>query len=404
MKKNITLIGVNYYPEDSAIGLYSTQKAEYLASKGYNVSVVTGFPYYPQWEIRSDYEKKQNWIKETINEVKVYRYKQYVPKYPTFLKRIRHLLSFTLGSIINLFKISKPDYVICIVPFTSSILLGWFLKIRYRSKLWVHIQDFEFDAAIDSGLLSNKKSSVIKLLIYIEKTLFNKADIISTISNGMLSKLNNKVKNKQLYYLTNWLDTDAFNINSYSNHKYLISNKFKILYSGNIGAKQDWTFFFKFLEALKSLDNIEVVVVGEGAEGANVKKVLDEYSFVSYYNLVEFKELPNLLNSADLHILFQKKEVIDTVMPSKILGMMGSGKPSLITGNEMSEVKKIIDISKGGFYFGNDKIKDIIDVISNLKNNPDYAKEVGANAKTYIVQNYSKTIVLDKFIDKINCI
>ncbi|SDR75445.1 colanic acid biosynthesis glycosyl transferase WcaI [Formosa sp. Hel1_31_208] len=404
MKKKITLIGINYNPEDSAIGLYSTQKAEYLTSKGFEVSVIAGFPYYPQWSIRPDYKEKSRWTKETINNVKVFRYKQYVPSNPSFSKRIRHLLSYTFGSTVNLFKVSKPDYVICIVPFTSTIVLGWLLKLRYGSKLWVHIQDFEFDAAIDSGLLSNDKSVFIKLLLYIEKSLLNKADIVSTISNGMLSKLNNKVKDKQSYYLTNWLDTDAFNITVKTKHRYLTSNKFKILYSGNIGAKQDWEFFFKFLEAIKPLENLEVVVVGEGAEETKVKKELDNYEFTKHYNLVDFEELPNLLNSADLHVLFQKNEVIDTVMPSKILGMMGSGKPSLITGNDKSEVKMIIESSKGGFYFGNDNTDEIVETIIELQKNLEYAHEIGVNAKNYIVKNYSKTNVLDQFIKKINTI
>ena len=43
MAKNITVIGINYYPEDSAIGLYTTQKVEALASKGHSVTVITGF-------------------------------------------------------------------------------------------------------------------------------------------------------------------------------------------------------------------------------------------------------------------------------------------------------------------------------------------------------------------------
>ena len=107
MINKITIIGINYYPEDSAIGLYTTEKAEYLVSKGFDVTVITGFPYYPQWEIREDYKSKKYLVKETINGVKVFRSKQYVPKDPTFIKRIIHLTSFTFGNFINLFKVGN---------------------------------------------------------------------------------------------------------------------------------------------------------------------------------------------------------------------------------------------------------------------------------------------------------
>lgn len=396
--KKITIIGINYYPEDSAIGLYSTEKAEYLVSKGFDVTVITGFPYYPQWEIRQDYKSKNYLVKEVINGVKVYRCKQYVPKDPTFIKRIIHLISFTFGNFINLFKIEKPDIVISIIPFTTSSLLGWFLKKRYKAKHWVHIQDFEFDAAIDSGLLTGNKKLVIKLLQRIEKFVLNKADLVSTISFGMINKLKTKT-NTKTYYLTNWIDIEKFKSNKLETHNYLNSNTFKILYSGNIGAKQDWEFFLEFLNQLKNINNIEVVVVGEGAEKDNLLQKIKNYDFVKHYNLVPYSELPSLLSSADLHILFQKTDVIDTVMPSKILGMMASAKPSIVTGNLKSEVATVFEDSNGGFYFDGKSIEKLVDQINLLKQNKEICFELGQNAKAYVEEKYSKDKVLDKFID-----
>lgn len=401
MSKKIVIIGINYYPEDSAIGLYSTEKAEYLASKGFEVTVITGFPYYPQWEIREDYKSKGYLVKEVINGVKVFRSKQYVPKDPTFLKRIIHLTSFTFGNFLNLFRIEKPDIVISIIPFTTSSLLGWFLKKRYNAKHWIHIQDFEFDAAIDSGLLKGNKKSVIKSLQRIEKFVLKKADVVSTISYGMISKLKTKTKTNT-YYLTNWVDVKKFSDNTLDVHRYLKSNSFKILYSGNIGAKQDWGFFVEVLNGLKNIPNIEVIVVGEGAEKENVLQKLENYHFVKHYNLVPYKELPSLLSSADLHILFQKIDVIDTVMPSKILGMMASTKPSIVTGNLKSEVAKVFKDSNGGFYFDGRSVENIINQIILLQQNKNMCIELGQNAKEYVEEKYSKNKVLNKFIDHIN--
>jgi len=400
--KNITIIGVNYYPEDSAIGLYSTQKAEYLSKKGFNVSVITGFPYYPHWKISEDYLIKDKFYFEEINSVKVYRYKQYVPENPTFLKRIKHIISFTKGSYFNLKKVDKPDLVISIVPFTSDILLGWLLKRKYKSKLWVHIQDFEFDAAFESGLVGKNKAFIFKLLFFIEKYLLKKADVISTISNGMLGKLKEKIQNNG-YYLTNWLDTSKFQVEFKELHPFLADkSKFKILYSGNIGAKQDWDVFFLFLDRLKKYNDIEVVVVGEGANRKQVQSKLSNYNFVSYHQPIPFEDLPQMLKSADLHILFQKDDVIDTVMPSKILGMMGSGRPSLVTGNMESEVKQIFDISSAGFYFNNKQIDEMEHAVLKLKDNTELQKKLGVSAKEFVIKNYSKTSVLDNFITQIN--
>jgi len=270
------------------------------------------------------------------------------------------------------------------------------LKLRYNSKLWVHIQDFEFDAAIDSGLLSGKAKAVFKGLLWIEKKLLSKADVVSTISHGMINKLQEKTK-AYTYYLTNWIDISLFDTIENKVHPYLKSDKFKVLYSGNIGAKQDWELFFSFINELRNIKNIEVVVVGEGAEKEMVINKLKQFSFVKHYNLVPFEELPLLLSSADLHILFQKTDVIDTVMPSKLLGMMASGKPSIVTGNLKSEVATIFKESKGGYYFDGSSVKEITDQIDKLIKNDEMRETLGLNAKRYVNEKFSQQEVLDKF-------
>jgi len=400
LRNRILIIGINYYPEDSAIGLYSTEKAEYLVSKGFDVTVITGFPYYPQWKIRENYKAKPYLVREVINGVKVLRSKQYVPSNPTFSKRIIHLLSFTFGNFINLFRVSKPDIVISIIPFTTSALLGWFLKKRYKSKHWIHIQDFEFDAAIDSGLLKGNKKSIIKLLQKVEGFVLKKADIVSTISFGMINKLKTKTITKN-YYLTNWIDVEKFSNLKLTTHKYLDSRAFKILYSGNIGTKQDWSFFIEFLNYLKNINNIEVIIVGEGAEKDSLLAKIKDYSFVKHYNLVPYEELPSLLSSADLHVLFQKTDVIDTVMPSKILGMMASAKPSIVTGNLKSEVATVFEESNGGFYYDGKSMEEIINQIIFLKQNKAKSLELGQNAKEYVEEKFSKNKVLNRFINEL---
>ncbi|MFH4969228.1 WcaI family glycosyltransferase [Gaetbulibacter sp. M240] len=400
MSKKITIIGINYYPEDSAIGLYTTQKAEYLVKHGFEVTVITGFPYYPQWKIWDAYREKPSFFTEMINGVRVIRSKQYVPINPTFSKRLVHLISFTFGNFINLFKVSKPDIIISIIPFTTSAFLGWLLKLRYKSKLWVHIQDFEFDAAMESGLLKGNKKFIFRALMWVEKKVLNKADTVSTISHGMIKKLNEKT-NVKSYYLTNWIDVTLFNNQDKNVHSYLNSDKFKILYSGNVGAKQDWKLFVEFIEEIKTLSNLEVVLVGEGAEKENVVASLKKFKFVKHYNLVPFEDLPILLASADLHVLFQKRDVVDTVMPSKLLGMMASGKPSIVTGNEKSEVATVLKDSGGGFYFDGTSISDIVRSVKDLKENKALKESLGNNAKKYVEEKFSQQKVLNKFVKEL---
>jgi len=406
MHKNITLIGINFYPEDTAIGLYSTQMCEYLSRQGYNVDVVTGVPYYPKWEVREDYKNKSTFLKEKKENINIYRYKQYVPKDPSFKNRIIHLLDFTFGSFINLFKVKKSDLVICVVPFTTSILLGLILAKLRGAKVWTHIQDFEFDAAVESGLAGNKtekkemKSRIFDFLFWVEKKLLDRSDLVSTISYGMIEKLETKTDTKNFFF-PNWVDENFINPQIVKQHEYLKSDKFKILYSGNIGAKQDWDFFLKIADEFKDDDEIEFIIVGAGAKKQWLVKNTKKYKNIVHYDPIEYSLLPDLLCSADLHILFQKNDVIDTVMPSKLLGMMASSKPSLVTGNLESEVAKTFENSKGGYFFDSFDKKSCVNIIYNLKADKLLSQEVGTNARKYIIENFSSEIVLKNFEEKI---
>lgn len=396
MKNNITIIGINFYPEDTAIGLYSTQMAEYLSHNGYAVNVVTGFPYYPQWKIWDAYRKKSKRAVEAHHDVTIYRYKQYVPAHPTFKSRIVHLLDFTFGSIPNLFKIKHCDLVICVVPFTTSILLGFMLARLRGAKVWVHIQDFEFDAAVESGLAGEKKrvkSKVFDFLFWIEKKLLNKANIVSTISYGMMEKLATKTAT-QTHFFPNWVDGDFIHPARAKVHCYLSSSKFKILYSGNIGAKQDWDFFLRVVEYFKDHQGIEFIIVGAGAKKEWLIESTRKYHYVIHYDPIPFEELPDLLCSADLHLLFQKNDVIDTVMPSKLLGMMASAKPSLVTGNIHSEVAKVFSTSYGGYFFDSDAFSEVIEAIGSLIDDKIGSQKMGLDARNYIIEHFSYYEVL----------
>lgn len=396
---NITIISNNYYPEDSGIGLYSSDMAEFLAINN-KVTVITGFPYYPQWQIHSKYKAKTIYFKEVVNNVTVYRFKQFTPKKPKFLNRIVQMVHFFFGSIYNVFKIQKSDVIIVVIPFTISILLGLLIKLLKGGKIVIHIQDFEFDAAFETGLASKKKL-LFNIVTFIEKTLLNKASFISTISIGMLEKLQTKTK-KETCYFPNWIDYKKINPATKKPFSIYKTDKFNILYSGNIGAKQDWDFFIEFAIKIQSIPNAQIILIGDGAKKDEVIKKTACLKNVTYLPPVKYEVLNDVLCGADLHILFQKPTVIDTVMPSKILGMMASEIISIVTGHENSEVKHNFKISKGGYYYyQEDKLEKIFLKIKKLIELKGSVSDVGKNARLFVIENFSKNKVLFEYEKKL---
>ncbi len=404
--KKITIITANYYPEDTAIGLYTAQFSEYLASKGFAVTVITGFPYYPQWKIAADYQSKPTYFSEIINGIEVIRYRQFVPEKVSFIGRIKMMLSFLHGTIRNIKKINDTDLVLCIVPFTISVFPAYLLSKKAKAKLWIHIQDFEFDLAFQSGILKKGNALVAackKLVLFVETKLLKKADVISSISYSMLKKVGEKSQITHPYFFPNWVSADKINPDLTKPHRYIDKNKFTLLYSGNIGEKQDWKTFENLCHLITD-NSIEILIVGDGGYLNTLKEKTAHFKFVKFLPPVPYDELPDLLCSADLHFLFQKQDVVDSIMPSKLLGMMASGKPSIITGNPISEVAEIIRQSKGGFYFSDKGADEIYSAVQNLKESGELCHTMGQNARKYITEAFSETVILGNLEQKINSI
>jgi colanic acid biosynthesis glycosyl transferase WcaI len=393
--KQITFIGLNYAPEDTAIGLYSSHMVEALVNAGAHVNVVTAFPYYPQWKISAEYVKKSKYIIENQVSTVVYRYKQYVPLHPTFLKRIIHILSFTKGAFFNLRKIKNADLVISVIPFTTSAWLAGLHAKKHNVNSWVHIQDFEFDAATQSGL-SKGKGWIFNVLFGIEKHVLNNATVVSTISHKMMLKLGEKTTSKK-FYLPNWIDANMVDPSNSTRHKYLTSNKFKLLYSGNVGEKQDWDFFLAFAKALPH-ELYDITVVGAGSKFATLKKFTN-LPHVNFYESVPFCELSSLLCSVDAHFLFQKIDVLDTVMPSKLLGMMASEKPSLVLGHEDSEVRQVMNDARAGTYLLTPNVAQAIDQVEKWRAKPDQYENMGKYARSYVLNTFAQEPILNNWIE-----
>ncbi|MET0758940.1 MAG: glycosyltransferase family 4 protein [Flavobacterium sp.] len=405
--KTITIISAFFYPEDTAIGLYTTQFSHFLVEKGYQVKIITGFPNYPQWKIHQNYSALPSYYSETVEGIEIIRYKQYIPETVNFKGRVFMMLDLFYGTFVNLRKVKNTDLVICIVPFTISILPALFLSKIRKSKLWVHIQDFEFDLALDSGIVKNN-NLLLKLfktvIVSFEKKMLNSANIVSSISFSMMNKIKEKAVKSESYYFPNWVSSEKINPETSSKHAIVNPDKFTLLYSGNIGEKQDWDFLQNLCTVIKPEDNIEIVIVGDGGFKKTLEEKLKSYLFVKYFDPVPYDELNDLLCSANAHFLFQKTEVVDTIMPSKILGMMASKIPSIISGNKNSEVLTIINQSDGGFYFSEKDVTPVYKTILELKNNPNLSKEIGEKARSYILNKFSENQILEDFSNKINSV
>lgn len=153
-----TLIyNINYFPELIGIGKCNAEMAEWLADHGYEVAVITALPYYSWWRTQSPF---RFWAHHTeqINKVEVCRCPLWVPGKPTGIKSQLHSFPFALNSIPLLLSqlYKRPDIIVVLEPTLFCVLAALGLALLSGTRTWLHVQDFEVDAALELGIVNAK--------------------------------------------------------------------------------------------------------------------------------------------------------------------------------------------------------------------------------------------------------
>ncbi|MEG1518845.1 MAG: WcaI family glycosyltransferase [Cetobacterium sp.] len=400
MKKKIAVVGLNYYPEESSTGLYSTEMCDYLKDE-FDVDMITGYPYYPEWEIYKNYKDKNGVLEEERNGVNIFRVKQYIPKKLNPINRLYHYYDFYKKTLEVTSK-KKYDLVMVILP--NIFLLNLAIKMkksRNTEVIWAHVQDFEIDAGLETLKGLGKIKLLRKSLYWIEKKLFEKFDLVSSISDGMINKLEGKgvIKEKQ-YFFPNWSDISKLyplDKSSYREELGIDNDEFIVMYSGNIGGKQDWD---TVIESIKKLEDIKFVIGGDGNKRHYLEEKIKDLKNVILLPLQPKEKLNDFLNLGDIHLIPQKKDAKDSFMPSKLLGIMAVEKPVLVLANKESNLYNVIQNENIGYVLSENEYENLTDKIKDIYEDEERI-EKGKRSRQYLKKNYIYENIMEKLTCKI---
>ncbi len=402
-KKRILLLGINFSPELTGIGKYSGEMMNWFVEKGYDCTVVTSFPYYPNWEIQKPYNNNF-YKKEVLHDgaLTVYRCPLYVPKKPTGMKRIVNDISFFISAFFMLFYLlfkRGNDYVFCVAPPFHIGLLGVFYNFFKGGKLVYHIQDLQIEAARDLNII--KSRHLFSILFGIEKFIMKQADFVCTISPGMLTKISAKAT-QPIHLFPNWVDTEAF-------HPIEMKNGLKkawgfdvrekiVLYSGSIGEKQGLESLIPIAKSFQRTTLVKFIICGDGP----YKKTLVDMA--KSENLTNLSFLPlqpkhifnEFLNMTDVHLIIQKKNTSDLMMPSKLTAILSCGGLALVTAETGSTLHTVITENDMGIVIDCEDEATLRKALLNCCLEDHSVKNV--NARLYAERYLNQDVILNKLM------
>lgn len=411
-QKRILLIGGNFYPELTGIGKYNGEMIKWLAEHGNTCTVVTTYPYYPDWKIKQPYLKKSNWFSKEFksintdpaNPIKIYRCPHFVPTDPSGVTRIVSDISFFLSSTIMVFTLlfkKRYDYIITVSPPFLTGILGIAYKKTKGAKFFYHVQDLQIDAAADLQMI--KSRLLIRALFRIERFIMKRADLVSSISEGMIARIREKSGKNKVSFFPNWVDTSLFYpIEEKDGLKEVFgfaSTDKIILYSGAIGEKQGLEAILHTANSLKNVPELKFVICGSGPYKKKLEELKESLQTLNVFflPLQPAEKLNQFLNMADVHLVIQKANASDLVMPSKLTPILAVGGLAVITAPAKSSLFKIISTHQMGILAEPENQTALTDAIKLAVNHVNGT--INTNARNYAKQFLSIDQILEKYAE-----
>lgn len=405
---HLLVMGINYAPEPISVAPFTTGLCEHLVEQGHRVSVITAFPYYPQWRTYDGY-RGLLYKYERINGVDVRRVIHFVPSEPKKLaQRLIHDITFSFNAMLAIPPVGSLDGIFCSSPPPFMPTVAWLASRLHGVPFAMQLTDLATDAATSLGML-NREGWLVRWAHALENLNYERAAGISVLCSGFRDKLIRRgVPAEKIGIVPTWADTETIRPlpreNDFRRRNGLAVDDFVMLHAGNMGLKQG---LHTVVEAARlseaSYTRAKWLLVGDGEERRRLQESAAAcgLSALRFLPLQPAETFPYMLAAADVLLLVQRADVTDSVIPSKLLTYMAAGRPIVASVNKDSEVARRIQEGDCGLIVPPEDPHSLVDAIQYLRAAGVEAQRLGHNGRVYVEERFGKRTVLglyDRFL------
>ncbi|MGB0649585.1 MAG: glycosyltransferase [Rhodothermales bacterium] len=363
------LVVVNVFRPDLGGGVLFADLCDGLAERGFDVTVRCAYPYYPQW---TDVSGQNGWRirRENHDRLNVERFGIFIPSNPNSLvQRLVYEASFFFSLSRRRIRKHEFDAMLVFCPLVGAVAYAGWNARRSRTPLWLNVQDLSAQAAAAGGF-----GGPTKLLVRIQNALFRKATVWSTISKPMIESLRqipHPVDDIKL--VPNWMHASLAQLLSTATPRQAVpaDRPIRLLYSGNIGGKQDLLAFCQWLAT--SSASFEMRIQGAGGRADEVRTWIEQTQDprFSMGDLTDEAGLATKLAWADAYVITEKRDAGSSFVPSKLIPGMTSGAPILAVCDAQGPLGQEVGGHDIGFLASWDEPESLNRFFSIIRNEAD---------------------------------
>lgn len=399
--KRILLISQYFYPEMISTGHILTELLLELNKKGIESSVICAQPtYYSRERVNKQIDHHGIDIVRTANTQ--------FDKNSKIGKIFNSGSFFVLSSLLSLIENGhSPVILVTNPPFLGVI--GVILKALRKRPFILIIHDLYPDIAVNAGYLG-KRSPVVAIWNLLNRFIFREASFIIGLGrdvNLIIEKRLPAEQKDKVVYIPNWADPALIKPLDFNDNLFVqrlgLSNKFIVQYSGNMGLTHDMETIVEAANLLKDDDSIHFLLIGDGGKRKIVEHMIVDYKLKNI-TMLPYQPRENLINSlsaSHVSLISLESNARGLSVPSKLYGILASGRPALALVPEDSEVALTLNEYNCGLVVAPKDVDALVSSINWLKDHKNERAAMGENAHKAFLQNFTVAKCADKYFDLI---
>ena len=391
----------SYWPDQAATGQLLTELAQDLVSRhGWTVSVLAGRALHGSHEVRTSARLVD--VEEHAG-VRILRANGTAFDRRRFAGRAANYLTYFASALATTARIGSQDVV---VSLTDPPILGLaaLLAARRAGARFVFLCEDIFPEV--AALLEDFQSAAVnRTLDRVNRYLLREADAVVALGERMKRRL---VEEKGaapsgVHVIHNWADCDAIRPGPKDNafsRAHGLADRFVLMHSGNVGLSQNLDLLVEAAARLQSCERLVIAVVGDGArrqtlQDQALRRGLTNIRFFPY----QPKELLHeSFASADAFLVSLKPGLEGYIVPSKLYGILASGRPFVAAVDPSCEAAMIAREHQCGTVAPAGDVDALVAAIAALHDNPAATHAMGANARRASLR-YDRRLAVQAYHD-----
>jgi glycosyltransferase involved in cell wall biosynthesis len=377
---------------------------KHAVAKGHRATAITSNVDYKNARVKM--EGESGTVSRTVEGVDVHYVYSYANFRGSFLKRFYYYLTYFFASILQSFKVAKPDVVYAVSTPLTVGLLGYIIS-RLRGVPFVfEVTDVWPDAPVACGVVKNKQ--LIWAAHWLEMFCYRKAAHIVGLTRGICDNIIGKgFDSSKVSLITNGVDFSLFHDRLDEGEresvrsKYGFGDKFVAMYMGAHGAYNSLTTIIETAAHLKGDDRFLFVMVGDGDEKSKLQQMTNDLGLQNVRFLAPIPRLESaaLLSTADAFLLPNRKgEFFTGNLPNKLFDFLASARPVVVAG--AGETPELVMAAGSGMVGAAEDSRAMADALLYFASMPaDMRRAVGEKGRNYVLENYDRIKLSDTFLE-----